>query len=199
MVLLIIFLTFMLAIFSINIKFEIENLKITIPKIKKKYANNDSKVTLKIYVFKKIKIAEINLKKVDFKNEKVRNKIQTQFKENPLNFDTVKFLKNLNYIFEKLDLKIYIGTEDAAITAIGVGLSYIIISNFLKGKIKGYKNTDYNIFPIYQNKNILKIEIDSIIIFKMESIINIIKFMKKGKVNKDVRTSNRRTYAYSNE
>ena len=199
MVLLIIFLTFMLAIFSINIKFEIENLKITIPKIKKKYTNNDSKVTLKIYVFKKIKIAEINLKKVDFKNEKVRNKIQTQFKENPLNFDTVKFLKNLNYIFEKLDLKIYIGTEDAAITAIGVGLCYIIISNFLKEKIKEYKNTDYNIFPIYQNKNILKIEIDSIIIFKMESIINIIKFMRKGKVNKDVRTSNRRTYAYSNE
>ena len=199
MVLLIIFLTFILAIFSINIKFEIANLKITIPKIKKKYTNNDSKVTLKIYVFKKIKIAEINLKKVDFKNEKVRNKIQTQFKENPLNFDTVKFLKNLNYIFEKLDLKIYIGTEDAAITAIGVGLCYIIISNFLKEKIKEYKNTDYNIFPIYQNKNILKIEIDSIIIFKMESIINIIKFMRKGKVNKDVRTSNRRTYAYSNE
>ena len=199
MILLIIFLVIVLAFFSINIKFEIKNLKINIPKFKKNYTNNDSKVTLKIYVFKKIKIAEINLKKVDFKNEKVRNKIQTQFKENPLNFDTVKFLKNLNYIFEKLDLKIYIGTEDAAITAIGVGLCYIIISNFLKEKIKEYKNTDYNIFPIYQNKNILKIEIDSIIIFKMESIINIIKFMRKGKVNKDVRTSNRRTYAYSNE
>ena len=199
MILLIIFLVFMLAIVSINIKFEIKNLKINIPKFKKNYTNNDSKVTLKIYVFKKVKIAEINLKKVDFKNEKVRNKIQTQFKENPLNLDTVKFLISLNYIFEKLDLKIYIGTEDAAITAIGVGLCYIIISNFLKEKIKEYKNTDYNIFPIYQNKNILKIEIDSIIIFKMESIINIIKFMRKGKVNKDVRTSNRRTYAYSNE
>ena len=91
------------------------------------------------------------------------------------------------------------GTEDAAITAIGVGLCYIIISNFLKEKIKEYKNIDYNILPIYQNKNILKIELDSIITLKMENIINIIKFMKKGKVKKDVRTSNRRTYAYSNE
>ena len=199
MVLLIIFLLIVLAISSINIKFEIENLKINIPKFQNKITNKDSKVSLKIYIFKIIKIAEINLKKVDFKNEKVKNKLQKQFEKNPLNLDTVKFLRNLKYIFEKLNLKIYIGTEDAAITALGVGLVYIIISNFLKGKIKEYKNIDYNILPIYKNKNILNIEIDSIISFKMENILNIIKFMKKGRVKENVRTSNRRTYAYSNE
>ena len=199
MILLIIFLIIVLAIISLNIKFEIRNLKISIPKSQRKYTNNDSFVSLKIYVLKKIKILEINLKKVNFKSEKVKSKLQKQFDRNPFNIDTINFLRSINYIFEKLDLKIYIGTEDAAITAIGVGLSYIIISNFLKEKIKKYKNIDYNILPIYQNKNVLKIEIDSIIIFKMANIINIIKFLKKGKVNKDVRTSNRRTYAYSNE
>ena len=185
--------------FSINIKFEIENLKIIVPKKRKKLTNNDNKVSLKVYILKKVKIAEINLKKIDFKDEKVKNRLQKQFEGNKFNLDTIKFLKNVNYIFEKLNLKIFIGAEDAAITAISTGTIYGVISNFLRGKVENIKYIKYEVNPIYQDKNILKIEIDSIITLKMENIINIIKFMKKGKVKKDVRTSNRRTYAYSNE
>ena len=60
------------------------------------------------------------------------------------------------------------------------------------------------IYEIIEHEEFLEdttsgIELDSIITLKMENIINIIKFMKKGKVKKNVRTSNRRTYAYSNE
>ena len=41
--------------FSINIKFEIENLKIIVPKKRKKLTNNDNKVSLKVYILKKCK------------------------------------------------------------------------------------------------------------------------------------------------
>ena len=76
--------------FSINIKFEIENLKIIVPKKRKKLTNNDNKVSLKVYILKKVKIAEINLKKIDFKDEKVKNRLQKQFEGNKFNLDTIK-------------------------------------------------------------------------------------------------------------
>ena len=183
--------------FSINLKLEIENLKLELPK--NKITNKDSKVSLKIYILKKIKIAEINLKKIDLKSDKVKNRLQNQFKGNKFNLDTVKLISKVNYIIEKLNLKVYIGTEDAAITAVSTGVGYTIISNFINGKTLSYKNIKYKIFPIYQNKNILKLELDSIITLKMEKIIDIIKLIKKGRVDKNGRTSNRRAYAYSNE
>lgn len=185
--------------FSINIKLEIENLKISLPKNQNRITNKNSKVSLKIYILKKIKIAEFNLKKVDLKSDKVKNRLQQQFEGNKFNLDTVKLLSKINYIIEKLQLKFYFGTEDAAITAIGTGVGYTIISNFVNGKILTFKNIEYEIFPIYQNKNILKLELDSIITLKMENIIDIIKLLKKGRVDKNGRTSNRRAYAYSNE
>ena len=183
--------------FSINLKLKIENLKLELPK--NKITNKDSKVSLKIYILKKIKIAEINLKKIDLKSDKVKNRLQNQFKGNKFNLDTVKLISKVNYIIEKLNLKVYIGTEDAAITAVSTGVGYTIISNFINGKTLSYKNIKYKIFPIYQNKNILKLELDSIITLKMEKIIDIIKIIKKGRVDKNGRTSNRRAYAYSNE
>ena len=185
--------------FSINVKLEIKNLKIVLPKNQTRITNKDSRINLKIYILKKIKIAEINLKKIDLKSDKVKKRIQKQFDENKLNLDTIKHLNKVNYIIEKLDLKVYIGTEDPSITAIGVGVGYTIVSNFIGGKTISNKNIDYKIFPIYQNKNIFKLELDSIITFKMENIIDIIKLLKKGRVDKNDRASNRRAYAYSNE
>ena len=130
--------------FSLNIKFEIENLKINIPKYQDKITNNESKVYLKIYTLKKIKIAEFNLKKIDFKDGKIRNKLQKQLEKNKLNLDTIKILKCVDYVVEKMNLNINIGTDDSAITAISVGIFYTIISNFLNRKVRDLqKNVIY--------------------------------------------------------
>ena len=185
--------------FSIIIKLEIENLKIVLPNNKRKITNNDSKVLLKVYIFEKIKIIEFDLKKIDLKNQIIKNRLQKQIEGNKLNLNTVNFLINTNYIIEILNLEVFIGTEDAAITAIGVGTGYAIISNLLKKKFLDYRNIKYEILPIYKNKNIFKLELDSIITLKMENLIDIIRFMKKGRVKKNDRSSNRRSYAYSNE
>ena len=185
--------------FFINVKLEIENIKISLPKNQGKISNKENKVLLKIYILKKIKIAEINLKKIDLKSDKVKNRLQEQFKGNKLNLDTIKLLNKVNYIIEKLNMKVYIGIEDAAITAISTGVGYIFLSNFIREKISNYNNIEYEIIPIYQNKNIFYLELDSIITLKMENIIDIIKLLKKGRVDKNGRTSNRRAYAYSNE
>ena len=185
--------------FFINVKLEIENLKISLPKNQGKITNGDNKVSIKIYILKKIKIAEINLKKIDLKSDKVKNRLQKQFKSKEFNLNTIKLLSKVNYIIEKLNMKIYIGTENAAITAISTGVGYTFISNFIRRNISNYNNIEYEIIPIYQNKNIFYLELDSIITLKMENIIDIIKLLKKGRVDKNGRTSNRRAYAYSNE
>ena len=189
----------LIVFFSLSIKFEIENLKIILPKNQKKITNKNNKVSLKIYVLKKIKIVEFDLKKIDFKDEKVRNKLQKQFKDNNLNLDTIKLLRSIDYIVEKMNLNISIGIEDSAITAISVGILYIVISNFLNKKVKNLSEIKYNINPIYKDKNFLDIELDSIITLRSENIINIIKFLKKGSAYKNDRSSNRKSYAYSNE
>ena len=139
------------------------------------------------------------MKKIDFKDEKIRNKLQKQLEKNKLNLDTIKFLKRVNYIIEKMNLSISIGTEDSAITALSVGIFYTIIFNFLNEKVRDLNDIKYEIKPIYNNKNMLNIELDSIIALKFENIINMIKFLKKGSAYKNDKSSNRKSYAYSNE
>ena len=188
----------LLILMSINVKIEIENLKFIVPKINGRYTNKDSKILLKIYILKNIKITEINLKKINLKNEKFKNKIQEQIKQEKFNINIINFFKNNNYILEKMNLKIIIGTEDAAITAIGVGIIASFISIFLKDKINNLNKQKYVVLPIYENKNIVKIEFDGIFTFKIANIIGMAKYLKR-RVDKNDRTSNRRAYAYSNE
>lgn len=188
----------LLILMSINVKIEIENLKFVAPKINGRYTNKESKILLKIYILKIIKIAEINLKKINLKNEKFKNKIQSQIKQEKFNLNAINFLKNNNYIFEKMNLKMIIGTEDAAITAIGVGIIASLISIFLHNKINDLNKQKYVVLPIYENKNIVKIEFDGIFTFKIANIIGIAKYLNR-RVDKNDRTSNRRAYAYSNE
>ena len=188
----------LLILMSINVKIEIENLKFIVPKINGRYTNKESKILLKIYILKIIKIAEINLKKINLKNEKFKNKIQSQIKQEKFNLNAINFLKNNNYILEKMNLKMIIGTEDAAITAIGVGIIASLISIFLHNKINDLNKQKYVVLPIYENKNIVKIEFDGIFTFKIANIIGIAKYLNR-RVDKNDRTSNRRAYAYSNE
>ena len=188
----------LLILMSINVKIEIENLKFIVPKINGRYTNKDSKILLKIYILKKIKIAEINLKKINLNNEKFKNKIQSQIKQEKFNINAINFFKNNNYILEKMNLKIIVGTEDAAITAIAVGIISSLISIFFHNKIFDINKQKYEVLPLYENKSILKIEFDGIFTFKIANIIGMAKYLKR-RVDKSDRTSNRRAYAYSNE
>ena len=77
----------------------------------------------------------------------------------------------------------------------------IIISNILKIKVKKInKNYYYIISPIYTGENIFKLNLNCIISLKIVHIINIIYMIfKKGRSDRYVRTSNRRSYDYCHE
>ena len=183
---------------TLKIKIEIKNLNLILPS--KEKINKESKLTLNIYILKKIKISEINLKKVKMDNEKIKEKMDN-FRDNikdGLNKNIIKYIKNINYKIEKLDLNVFIGLEDASTTAISVGIISSLIVLAIKNKIKNPEIARFQVLPVY-NENFLKVELNGIFTFNIVNIKNIIKFLMKGRVNKNVKPSYRRSYAYNNE
>ena len=80
-------------------------------------------------------------------------------------------LEDLKLEIKNFNLKILIGTEDASFTAILVGIASSIFSILLKKLIKGNNNNYWEIMPIYQDKNLLKLNLDCIFSLKLIHII----------------------------
>ena len=199
-----------LLIFTIlllsKIQIEIKNLKIgnkeeNRGRIKDKY---DVKITL--YFLKKIPILwfRLNDKKIrKISNSKQLEKIDLKAIEKNVKFnkETIQIIKNIKIKISKLNLRIDIGTEDAILTSyliafiaslIGIILPHIVQKNKIN-------NCKYIVNPIYQNRNIYHVNLDSIISIKIVHIIySMLIFVKKGR-DKHERTSNRRAYAYRYE
>ena len=92
--------------FTVSIKLEIENLNLVFPKINKSMINKDSKILLKIYVLRKIKIGQIDLKKIDFKSDKFKNRID-KLKQKEFAKEIKKSItRNIFQAIKKLDMKI---------------------------------------------------------------------------------------------
>ena len=112
----------------------------------------------------------------------------------------LKEIKNLKFEISDLNLIIKLGTEDAALTAILTGILSSLFGIVLKNKIDDDKDNEFKIIPVYINKNLINLKLDCIISFKMLHIIYMLYILNKRKRDhEDVRASDRRTYAYSNE
>ncbi len=118
----------------------------------------------------------------------------------PINMETFKIIKNLKLKIESLNLQINIGIEDAIYTSYSVATIASILSILLPHLVKeqDIKKVKYEINPIY-NTLTFNLKLDSIISLKIVHIIYVIyNLVKKGR-DKNERTSNRRSYAYSHE
>lgn len=167
----------------------------------------DYKIFFELFFLNKLKIFSLKIDK------KILDKINVQQKMKNVDFKQVKtdmpskkeikqLIKKLKIDIEKLNIKLEIGTIDVILTsaivtilasAIGIGLARII---------KEYNKDKYNyeIYPVYQNLNLIKLDLNCIIKVKMVHIIFVIYLLlKKRRVEKHERTSNRRTYDYSYE
>ena len=111
--------------------------------------------------------------------------------------DIKPILENIKKIkIEKTNIKLDIGTENAALTAYITGAIAAIISILLARKVT---KLQYLITPVYTDKNYIFLSINCIIALKLVHIINIIKQLKGKEVYQNHgKTSNRRTYANSN-
>lgn len=153
-------------------------------------------IYLSIVIFNKIEIFKTDIKKL--KNKKINlgsvikraQKLQQRDSKQALLKDLIVSLKNFEFEIKQADLKLEFGTEDAATTAILVGVISSILGIILR-------NQKFTIKPIYKDKNILNLKLDCI--FRVNLIHYIYKTILKGRENNERKSSDRRTYAYSNE
>ena len=209
MVFLLIFLIIILMVITLKIKINFTDFEFNTQKNNK--LEKDYKIKITIYTFNKIPIikTKITNEKIQqiIKNPKIKEAIknqETKLIENRKDIDinVIKSIKNIKIEIEEIQLKITIGTENAATTAFIIPILSTIIATVLSRNIKKYNDKQtFEIKPVYINQNLLNIEFSGIIQIKMIHIINTICIVnkKKRKGDKNERTSNRRSYDYSYE
>ena len=113
----------------------------------------------------------------------------------------IDVLKKLNPKLQEIKLELKLGTEDVILTSFLIAIISIIISMLLSKVIEKFdeKKYKYQILPIYNSQNSIKIALEGIIDIKLVNIISILfrLWFRRDKI--DERTSNRRAYANSNE
>ncbi len=190
------FFIILLVIIVLNSKLQIKIYNLDISTDRREKIKQDFEIYLEIITFNKIRIFKINAKKLQSKKinlnsvlEKARKYEQSTNKEEIIK-NAIKSLKDLELKIIKANIQIELGTEDAAVTAILVGM----ISGLLGIMLKKQK---FEVLPIYQEKNIVNIKLNCI--FRVNIIHYIYKTILKGRDKNERKSSDRRTYAYSNE
>lgn len=158
-----------IAIHTSKIGIDIENLIIDTDAEEK--INEDGKIYVYLLLFNKIKLFRKNVRNIPMKDVKFEAsdfdiKI---FKNKDIKINYFELIRNINIDIKNIDLNVKIGTEDAGITAILVGIFAGILGIIIK-------KPKYQILPIYANRNLLKINLNGI--FTIYLIHYIYKFIK---------------------
>lgn len=166
---LVIFTILIIAIHTSKIGIDIKNLIIDTDAEEK--INEDGKIYVYLLLFNKIKLFRKNVRNIPMKDVKFETsdfdiKI---FKNKDIKINYLELIQNINIDIKNIDLNVNIGTEDAGITAILVGILAGILGIIIK-------KPRYQILPIYANRNLLKINLNGIFtIYLMHYIYEFIK------------------------
>lgn len=166
---LVIFTILIIAIHTSKIGIDIKNLIIDTDAEEK--INEDGKIYVYLLLFNKIKLFRKNVRNIPMKDVKFETsdfdiKI---FKNKDIKINYLELIQNINIDIKNIDLNVNIGTEDAGITAILVGILAGILGIIIK-------KPRYQILPIYANRNLLKINLNGIFtIYLMHYIYKFIK------------------------
>ena len=174
-----------------SIKIQILELEATNTGVKYKIAI--SLFFLGIIKYFKIKIDENFNKKIN------PNKVMKFIKPPQINWkEQLKTLKldfiKLHIKLEEFHMKLSVGTSDVLVTTAIIVIISTMFPVLFRKAIKKYdsKKYFYTITPVYANKNILKLTLNSIINIKLVHIIYVIILLMKGSGVKNERASDRR-------
>ena len=172
-----------MAIYTSRIGIEVQNLQIDTQKIKK--INEESKIYAYLIIFKKIKLFKKDIKNMDLKSVKFRKKdLDIKILKNKdFKIYYKQLLQNIKIEIQEFDLNMQIGTENATLTAMLVGIISILLGVTIR-------NPKYEVIPIYSNKNLLKINFNGIFII---NLIHYIYVYLKWRYGYE-RTSDRESY-----
>lgn len=178
-----IFLLFCIFILLLSFEIKIKNLDFMIEDINKKHVNDNFIFTLYLKLFR-IPVLKVDVTKATFRKNKVKieiNKMKQKIRqeEKKLDFKMIAQLKKLKINFKSLNFMVNIGTEDAAVTALTTGVLATSIGIALRSILNLNKDNYFKVIPIYQNKNLLKIDFNCMFEIKLINIIYTILALKK--------------------
>lgn len=193
----IIFITLSMLIFALsNAKLEIKKLHISNCEQNLKI---DFILNIGIYFLNKVKIIKFTID-----NYKVSNLLKTgkldinKFKQNnSINKDIIKRVKRDDFIIEYLKLDGYFGLFNTVLSSIIYGIINAVIPILIANKLEGRYINNMKFLNVNENK--INIKLNCIISIKMVNIINVLHYLKKKGGKDNGKSSDRRTYAYSNE
>ena len=213
MVFLFILAILVIAFVTTRIKIKIDNFEFNSQKninCNNSHINSNYKIETVFYIFNFLPIFKTNITDEKVKkmseSQNVKNMLNKQktrlFEdENKIDLKDLRKLKNLKIDSQKFDLRLLIGTEDAALTAFIIPVISSTVAIVLRKKFEKFNENHYfEISPIFIDKNLVNIKFSGIFQVKMIHIINticVINKKRKGDINE--RTSNRRSYDYSYE
>ena len=193
----IIFITLSMLIFALsNAKLEIKKLHISNANEKLKV---DFILNIGIYFLNNVKIVKFTIDNYKASNLLKSGKLDiNKFKQNnPINKDIIKSLKRENFIIEYLKLEGYFGTFNTVLSAWIYVIINSIIPILIARKLDGIYINYIEFININENK--ININLNCIISIKMVNIINVVHYLKKKGGKDNGESSDRRSYAYSNE
>lgn len=203
-ILFIILLVITVTFFS-TLQIAVENFsKSNYDQITKELGNKDFKLRISLYFLGKIKWLSFSannekMKKIYFKQKLEQIDLEKAKKLVPDKDIGLQLIKSLEVEVSKLELDLWLGTEDVILTSaivcvIASGIGIVLPKIMKKNRV------NYHINPLYQNKNQYKINFNCIINVKVVHIICVIdSILKRRRVDKNGRTSHRRSYDYSYE
>lgn len=202
MVFLFILLTIIIVLIFSKIQVEIENFRLNLQKNKDKILNDTFLFKIKLVIFGTLPIINLKINREKLENNLKDKKIKLDINKigKQITKENINDAKKLQMHIEKIKLKINFGTENTILTSFMVPIISTIWSIVLTKKRVKEEKQRLEINPIYNKGNLVNIVFEGIFEIKMIHIIKVIcAKIKKRRVEKYERTSNRRAYDYSYE
>ncbi len=188
-----------LLIISTNIQIRVENLKYN-----ESHINQEYQISIYLYILSKIPIFKLKLTQNKFEklNQKkhIKEKIKEKMQKEKYDIDFKEIIKNIKIQINQLNFKIELGTENLILTSFLIPIISTILAIIVQKTRNKNNKQNFEVTPIYKNKNIINFQLEGIFKIKMIHIITTICILKKKRrVEKYERASNRRSYDYSYE
>jgi len=183
--------------------FKLSNAKVEIKKLHISNQQENVKVdfvlNIGIYFLNKIKLIKFTIDNYKIENLLKSGKLDiNKLKQNEaINIDIFKALKYHDFKIEHLKIEGYFSTFDTVLSSWIYAFINFIIPILIVSRMHGKYINEFQFLSVNQNK--ININLNCIISVKMVNIINILHYLKEKGGNNNGKSSDRRSYAYSNE
>ena len=183
--------------------FSLSNAKLEIKKLHISNTENNLKVdfvlNIGIYFLNKVKLINFTIDNYKASNLLKSGKLDiNRFKQsNSINKDIIKSLKKEDFTIEYFKIEGYFSTFNTVLSSLLYGSINAIIPMLIARRIEGKYINSIKFLNINENK--VNINVSCINSIKIVNNINILHYLNKKGGKDNGKSSDRRTYAYSNE